>query len=94
VRQTRKVVKDGIHKGQNRGEVEDKRAEKMGELARYARDNGGHGGLQEQVDGFAQYDYKCTLCSAINKGPKQPAFAISLPCRSCGQTTEQERHRL
>lgn len=92
MRQTRKVVKDPIQRGQNRGFVEDMRAEKMGELARYGKDNGS-GQIRETVDGFAQFDYRCTVCHAINKGRRQPLYAIPLPCVSCGLTTEQERVR-
>lgn len=88
----RKVVKDGILAGQNRGEVEDKRAEKMGALAQYGRDNA-HGGPREQIDGFAQADYRCTRCRKVNQGPKQPAFAIALHCPHCHRMVLHERVR-
>jgi hypothetical protein len=89
MRQTRKVVKDPIQKGQNRGHVEDLRADKMAEIDRYRRDNGS-GQIRSVVQGLAQYDYRCTVCHATNPGPKQPCFAIRLPCQSCGLVTEQE----
>ena len=87
----RKVVKDGILVGQNRGEVEDKRAEKMGDLDRYRRDNG-HGGTREQVDGFAMVTWKCTSCRARHEAPKENAGGLATKlCPACGAEGEHER---
>jgi len=87
----RKVVKDGILRGQNRGEVEDKRVEKFEELARYRRDNG-HGGTREQVDGFATVTWKCSLCGGRHRAPKEHAGGLAvLRCPRCGLVGEHER---
>lgn len=92
MRGTRKVVKDPIIKGQNRGYVEDMRVQKMSELERFKRDNG-HGGLREQIDGFAQVPYRCIKCGTRNHGTRQPAAQITIPCSRCRRPTLQERVR-
>jgi len=91
MRQTRKVVKDGIPVGMNRGEAEDKRAEKVGELARYRRDNGS-GQIRSQVDGFATVEWQCSACGGKHKAIREHAGGITAKqCPSCGLTGEHER---
>lgn len=86
-----RATKDGILKGQNRGEVEDKRAEKMSELEHYRRDNG-MGQIRSQVDGFAQVEWQCGACGGKHLGPKTTAGAYSTQkCPACGVEGEHER---
>ena len=90
---TRRVVKDPILAGQNRGEVEDKRAEKMGALDRFRRDNG-HGGTRETIDGFATVTWRCAICGGRHKAPKVNPGGLSVrTCPHCGVKSEHERMR-
>jgi len=89
---TRKFVKDGILYGQNRGEVEDKRAEKFDELAVMQRDNGS--GIRSQVDGFAQVEWQCIVCGHKHSAPKEHAGGITVTrCPICMVMREHERAR-
>ena len=91
MRGTRRVTKDGVLVGQNRGEVEDKRVEKLAELERYRRDNG-MGQIRSQVDGFAEVTWECTTCKARHTAPKQHAGGLTKAwCETCGDETEHER---
>lgn len=88
---TRKVVKDPMPKGMNRGEAEDKRCEKLGELAAYRRDNGG-GTIRSQVDGFAKVVWQCSVCDCRHEAPKETAAGYEeRKCPHCRVTCEHER---
>lgn len=90
---TRKVVKDALPKGMNRGAAEDQRAEKMGELSHYKRNLGKT--ICSSVTGFATATYLCGACGWINTLPlTTQACEIEAPCAGCGTDTTQERIRL
>ena len=88
---TRKVVKDPILKGQNRGEVEDRRADKMAELERYRRDNG-HDAPRETVNGYAQITVACLVCGHRHTEPKKHAGGlVDTTCPNCGIFSTHEK---
>jgi len=90
---TRRVVKDGILVGQNRGEVEDKRADKFAELDRQRRENGA-GAISSRVDGFAQIEWRCLACGEHSFAPKEHAGGLTTKhCGLCGMDREHERVR-
>lgn len=67
----------------------DRRAHKLEELARTYRAVGDH--FAFGVQGFAQLEYRCTVCGTRRLGPKQPAADLLLHCEPCGVTHVHER---
>lgn len=73
-------------------EATDRSAEKLDELKRYKTAFGTHGGLMEQIDGFAVRTYRCVACGAENVLPlRSQAYETRGPCKNCRVVTEQQR---
>lgn len=80
-------------KGKNKGETDDRRAEKLDGLKALRHEYGQLGSVA--VQGLRMAKYMCLMCGTINELPlTTQATVISAPCRECwGSAVPQERYR-